>query len=334
MININPKLEEYIFDELGGVYSPSYLEAVDNLGNDEERNLRYLGTYFPRTFVESYYIYTNLFSNALVYKEFNKLENINVLSIGAGTGGDIIGLLTVLSEKFEDKKICIWSYDGNEGALRYQNTLVEHFDDYTDINTNRIELHLEHVVFNKKNRIRKILKEKNFDDWFHIVQSFKFGNELYNSFVNDNIFYDLMYIAEENLNESGIFVMEDVTIKNWDCKYNPCEMTNQVRKYYEKFQDSDLVYIIPKSCAKWNDLCNYEECFSQYKFDVEHRYEKKGSKVTFKVFMMNPLGTEVLSYIGNENCYLISDRTYCTDDSYYYDQDNPPKYPCESAFEL
>lgn len=77
MININPKLEKYIFDVLRGVYSPAYLEASSNLKNDEDDNKRYLGTYFPRTFVESYCIYKQLFSNKDIVECLNnKKESI------------------------------------------------------------------------------------------------------------------------------------------------------------------------------------------------------------------------------------------------------------------
>lgn len=334
MININPKLEKYIFEVLGGVYSPSYLEAVDNLGNDEERNLRYLGTYFPRTFVEAYCIYDNIFSNRAVYEKFASLARINILIIGSGTGGDLVGLLSVLNTKFSNKQIYIYSFDGNKKALSYQRNIVNAFYSYSENNGNIIKGNTYTRVFDKDRTLVKVFEEELGEEFFHIIQSFKFGNELYNSLVNENVFYDLIYIAEEYLDESGIFVMEDVTIKNWDGKYNPCEMTNQVRKYYRKNRNSDLVYVIPKSCAKWNGLCNCKDCFSQVMFGVQYREADEKSKVTFKVFMMKPLGTEVLSYFGNENCYLISDRTYCTDDNYYYNCDNPPKSPCEFAFKL
>lgn len=334
MITINPKLEKYIFEELHGVYSPSYLEAVDNLGNDEERNLRYLGTYFPRTFVEAYRIYENLFSKKAVYDKFAELKTINVLTIGSGTGGDLIGLVTLLNQIYQDKFICIHSYDGNVIALKYQEKILNDSYKYMDCHRNRVILYTKTCVFNERNSIKDCLKEENFDEFFHIVQSFKFGNELFNSLVNENVFLDLMYIAADNLIQSGIFVMEDVTIRNIDSRYNPCEMTNQVRKYYKHIIDSDLIYVIPKSCAKWNNFCRNKNCFSQVIFNSENRYAKDISKVTFKVFIMNPLGTEVVSQLGSENCYLLSDRTYCTGENYYYNQDNPPKDPWEFAFKL
>ena len=48
-------IDDYIFGELKAEYSPNYQELnVDyNLNNTESENRKYLGTYFPRSWVES-----------------------------------------------------------------------------------------------------------------------------------------------------------------------------------------------------------------------------------------------------------------------------------------
>jgi len=124
MLNINPKLEKYIFDELGAVYQIDPENVSCNLANDREANLNYLGTYFPRSFVESYNIYTNLFSNGCIKRAFLERETINILDIGSGTGGNLIGLLQVLNDTYRDKNIGIYSIDGNDIALEYQRRFI------------------------------------------------------------------------------------------------------------------------------------------------------------------------------------------------------------------
>ncbi len=62
MLNINPYLERFIFDELKAQYDPDPIAALHNLDNNEQQSQRYLGTYFPRSFVESYNIFYRLFN--------------------------------------------------------------------------------------------------------------------------------------------------------------------------------------------------------------------------------------------------------------------------------
>lgn len=120
MLKINKRLENYIFKDLEAEYCLDPLGVSSNIDNDEEKNKKYLGTYFPRSFVEAYRIYDNIFLNELILNEFNKKYELNILDIGSGTGGNLIGLLNVLVKKLNNKHFKIHSFDGNKIALLYQ----------------------------------------------------------------------------------------------------------------------------------------------------------------------------------------------------------------------
>ncbi len=50
MAELPKYFDDFIFEELGGVFQPG--QNVDvNLRNDETANKRYIGTYFPRSVI-------------------------------------------------------------------------------------------------------------------------------------------------------------------------------------------------------------------------------------------------------------------------------------------
>jgi hypothetical protein len=58
-------IEKYIYDELGGFYETG-TNIDTNIENSENDNKRYLGTYFPRSLIESYTILFDLYENDIV----------------------------------------------------------------------------------------------------------------------------------------------------------------------------------------------------------------------------------------------------------------------------
>lgn len=86
MYNINFPLYKYILEELHATYHEEYFDVQYNLQNDEEKNKKYLGTYFPRSFKESYTIFEDIFTVLIDYGFFQN-DTLNILDFGSGTGG-------------------------------------------------------------------------------------------------------------------------------------------------------------------------------------------------------------------------------------------------------
>ena len=107
-------LDHLIFDEMGARYcrSNSDMTVIDW---DKSEVLNYLGTYFPRSYAEAYCIFSNALSEELI--SIDK-HSVSIFDFGCGTGGEIFGLATAISEYSLDAIINVHALDGNLHALR------------------------------------------------------------------------------------------------------------------------------------------------------------------------------------------------------------------------
>lgn len=94
-------LDDYIFKELGAKYcrSNSDMTVIDW---DKKDVLNYLGTYFPRSYAEVYCIFNNYFERD--ENIFSNKEEISIFDFGCGTGGEIVGLITIINKIFPNIK--------------------------------------------------------------------------------------------------------------------------------------------------------------------------------------------------------------------------------------
>lgn len=334
MQTINNELEKYIFEDLDAEYVLDTDGVKYNLDNDEEKNKKYLGTYFPRTFVESYHIYKQLFENAFVKEYFYNKSAISILAIGSGTGGDLLGLLQVLNECYQDKQIVIYSFDGNENALAIQENLIENFHQFMSCNYNKIRVKTYRVAFTSVKNIADSLEQCHIPA-VDIMQSFKMCNEIYNRENEKNIYYEFIELAEQCLNRNGILVLEDITNRNDDGRYNSVVMSDQLRRYFSENPQSTLKYIIPICCAKWYNRCTWRNCLSIVEYKVSHRWVvNEKTKVTYRVIIKNPLGLDIYNAIGEGDCYQLAPKTYCTKDDYLYNQTEAPSNDVKDPYRI
>lgn len=84
---------------------------------DNTKILNYLGTYFPRSFGESYCLFSAFFSKNA--SRFQGKDRLSLMDFCCGTGGEIIALLLAIG-KFMPwiKCVDITAIDGNHDALR------------------------------------------------------------------------------------------------------------------------------------------------------------------------------------------------------------------------
>lgn len=92
-------LEELIYRELGGLYSPDYIRATDNLDAGSQDLKTYLGTYFPRSFVEAYHTFTELLKSDNIKRFICQQRDVSILDLGCGTGGYTLGVVWAATEK-------------------------------------------------------------------------------------------------------------------------------------------------------------------------------------------------------------------------------------------
>ncbi|MCQ2191257.1 MAG: class I SAM-dependent methyltransferase [Paludibacteraceae bacterium] len=217
-------LDKLIFEELGAKYSPSYSDMT-NIHDDREKTLNYLGTYFPRSYAESYYIFTSYFQKYRL--EWEKRESLSIFDFGSGTGGEIIGLLTVLNETFPLlKKVRVVALDGNQIALRLFEKVIREQRDYLDFELD-VKISPIHVEdFYDIETLNVVLNEQ-----FDLVMTFKAICEFVTEqeFLERNPYQHLLSFFSGKLNEGGIVLLEDITTYN-KCKneWLPVMMDNGI----------------------------------------------------------------------------------------------------------
>lgn len=113
-------LENFVLSlvrECRGLYAPD-CERVKNTAGDSEEDLhRYLGTYFPRSFLETYDISSELFRKIFGTSVRTDGE-LRILDLGCGLGGAAAGLVFAVLESFDVREIIVDGFDANEVSLR------------------------------------------------------------------------------------------------------------------------------------------------------------------------------------------------------------------------
>ena len=94
-------LDDLLFNKLSASYCRKNKDlVVFDCGHKDI--LGYLGTYFPRSFAESYCIFSQ-YLNDNRQKYLDKAE-LSVFDFGCGTGGELVGLVTAISEELPSVK--------------------------------------------------------------------------------------------------------------------------------------------------------------------------------------------------------------------------------------
>jgi hypothetical protein len=264
-------LEQSIFVKHNAKYAPNHEKFDMNLNLTREELKVYLGTYFPRSYSESFCIFDNLFKNKK-YKSLAKKETINILDVGSGTGGNLIGLLVSLNKYgLAIKEVNIVALDGNKEALEILSDLIE---DFSITSTFKINLKTVSQHFTSLKDLY-CSEDENFD----FIMSSKLGCELIaNGWTK--FYHDLTIFCLPKLTSTGLFLMLDVTTKVASM-FNPILMSEQINKAVKilgKYKS-----LIPISCGEFEFNCA-GNCFTQRTFFVTHSHKRKDkSKVTYRV---------------------------------------------------
>ena len=318
MKTINNKLDKYIFETLNVTFSPDYNKAKSNLENSKKDNENYLATYFPRSFFESYKVFSNIFSNQSIYDKFNEQEKIVVVDIGSGTGGNVFGLLQALIEKFTNKQINIYTFDGNKSALDIQKNIYDNYENLFPESDNHIRFIFNQIELCNQSDIDEIDKFLDKEDKkIDILSSFKFINEFYDKNYKRyaGMYKKVLEFAENNLNDNGIFVLCDLTYKVESTGTNiPTYMNRECKSFFQS-RKSTLKYILPKCCCKNIEKCFRDYCYSSISFKVNHSGNNSDiTKIVYKLFINGELGETIKTNICNETrlwCDSEADECYC-----------------------
>lgn len=300
-------LDEFIFKTLHAEFAPNHERFDYNLDLSETDIRRYLGTYFPRSYAESFCIFDNLFRNIGYANEFHSSSPINIAAIGCGTGGDLMGLLTVISKYSTlNRTINVTAVDGNREALIVLSQIVERYKQYykKDL-TLRVIHHTFHSI--SAFSIDSLGPENSFDFVLcakMICEIIASGNG-----SNDNAYYEYVKNFLPLINHRGVFYLLDVTTRQKHSTFNPFLMNEQVQNVMVEYPNYCIISPIP--CSLFNATCK-NSCFYQKTFTVAHSHVRNDkSKVAYKLIASRYLSQKIGCPQNGIGKYQIHDDKLC-----------------------
>lgn len=244
-------LDKFIFENLQAKYEPDFEKFDYNLEHSTEELLTYLGTYFPRSFAESFCIFDDIFSNRAYNLELSTKEELNILDIGCGTGGNLIGLLTAINKHFTNiQNINFWAIDGNSDALQILKSIIIKFIRNHSININFQLINETFKEVKEVSKLFEIIPCKSFDfimSFKTIVEIISKGNGL-----NNDSYYKWFDLTSDLLNSNGLALIVDVTTKTDFSDYLPLLLNEQSRNFVK---DKPIFKIFsPLSCNCYSHM--------------------------------------------------------------------------------
>ena len=201
-------LDNYIYNDLGAKYCRSNAD-ITVIDWDKNDVLNYLGTYFPRSYAEAYSIFAEYFKNNT--SAFANIEELSIFDFGCGTGGEIIGLLTVLSELRPNLKVVrMVALDGNKEALLLYEEILNKWKERTNLQVISSPIHLP-INFYKLEVLDNVMTES-----FDIIISFKAICEFVTKvqFEQKNAYEQIASFLLPKLSNDGRMLLVDVTSYN------------------------------------------------------------------------------------------------------------------------
>ena len=274
-------LDLALFNNLGAIYSPDYKKYEYNLDTDSEDIKVYLGTYFPRSYAESFCIFDDLFKSRQYLEVLKQLPEINILDFGSGTGGELIGLVVSISKHLTDyKKINIITIDGNHEAIIILKKLVKVLSSNVRHN---ISLSCVEKTIQSKNDLQIADVPV-----CHFILNSKMACELISKrIIEENCYFTIAEGLSKHLADEGILYILDVTTKDEHSPLFYPQLMNQGLNDFTSIY-KEYVTLLPLACDNWKN-CG-EACFMQQIFNVSHsRKSGDESRVCYRIISKKSL---------------------------------------------
>ena len=202
-------LDDLIFEQLGAKYcrSNSDMTVIDWDKNDV---LNYLGTYFPRSYAESYCIFLEFFKS--MPQQFADRKELRILDFGCGTGGEIVGLLQNIESFYPQvTHVSLIGIDGNLHALRLLERIITEYQKRT-----KLEISIQIAPIRIGNFYDLSVLNEIIKDQFDLILSFKAICEFVtkDQFEGANPYSHIVKTYFPHTINSGIIVLVDVTSYN------------------------------------------------------------------------------------------------------------------------
>jgi len=217
----------------------------------------YIGTYFPRSYSEVRSIYQEICKNQIASSKFCPDETARILSLGCGSGPDLLAAIDVIRENCPHvKKIEILAFEGNENAITYAKQILNKEQQLTKV---RLEIAICQFKFDSIQSfslLGDILLTKNLS--FDLIQTSKFCGELLIQHIQKPYYYFASTFSRF-LKPNGLMLILDVTIKNENGLFYPQILNGEISEF-ERL-NPQFKTILPVPCNCWAAQCT-RHCFS------------------------------------------------------------------------
>jgi hypothetical protein len=294
-------LDTVLFDLLGARHEPDCQRYEYNLNLNDDEIKVYLGTYFPRSYAESFCILDALLENPVYGATWRRMTEASLMDIGTGTGGNLIGLLTALAKHCPNlTQVTVHGYDGNKLALDVARTVLASLASRA---TFKVDVNLSELCIMSLDDLPTATRSS-----YDFISTFKMGGEIISQGggMTDDFYHHFVTNYSGLLSNSGLMILLDVTTKPEHTDFLPQLMNEQVANFVREHED--ISTIIPVPCHLYEDYC-VKPCFTQQEFSISHRLiSKDKSRVTYRVLTHAKLAQALHEFTEREAKYLISTK--------------------------
>lgn len=283
-------LDRYLFFDLGAKYSPNHSRFEYNLNLNTGEIKVYLGTYFPRSFVEVKSIFEEFSQNSNYLSLVGERTSVSILDLGCGTGGDLFGLLSFL-EKYEPslKSVKLLAIDGSQMALRFFEKIMAEFKKHSRL---KIDYRIGPVFIeseNDLNLVSDVLSAK-----YDLILSCKAICEmLAKRRIKNKAYKQTASMLSSKLTDKGIMLIEDVTIKSPATEKFILYMLNAELNEFVAEND-EFATIYPTACKDKESKC-INGCFFKKEIRVTHSAKNNDiSKIIYRIIGKKPFAENIV----------------------------------------
>ena len=221
-------IDRVVYDELGGRYCPRR-EDMLNINDDYEQTINYLGTYFPRSYAEAYFIWRKILAENELFHDRNM---IRVFDFGCGTGGEVIGMADAINDCLPQVEIIdLVAFDGNHYALQtLQRIISRHIERGNCPNIILHSIPFKVDDFYDLTVLTEVIESKYRQ--FDCILTFKAVCEFVNrrQFEQKNAYRHIIDTFTPFLGSAGMMLIEDITTySDVDEKWLPTMMDEGIR---------------------------------------------------------------------------------------------------------
>jgi hypothetical protein len=293
--------------EMGAIHCPQRYNARFNFDSDQDQNRIYLGTYFPRTVIESLNIYQELLAIPVISYAFSKKDTIKIIDIGSGTGAAVTGLLLALSKWNCKVPVKITSIDYNADALSKQEEILAYLGKELSL---KLEYETRQVSF-PFDLDRFVTEFSIFTDRegpiYDVVSCWKCLCEFYNvNFAQaQGIIRNTILLASKMLVPKGLCVVADVTTKDNAFEYFSMTINREIN-LHDRSTDAITRTVLPIPCSR-NSLSCQSSCFTQRRFKVSHTLTtEEDTKIAYRVLAPFEFANMITSSFSSQSTYRVN----------------------------